>query len=454
MRAVRRGARSGEGRRGRQLLRSGWAFAAGDRLVSRIRAVLGVELPVRALFEAPTVAGLATRLAGRGYGPCRLVAGARPEVLPLSFAQQRLWFLGQLEGPSATYNIPLALRLTGALDLEALRGGAAATWWPGTRCCARCSRPSTAGRTSRSCSRCRAGGGRAAGDRGGRAGGSGRGLWPRRRGTPSICRGSCRCGPGCSRCGRTSMCWCWWCTTSPGTAGRWRRWRGTCRRRTRRVAGRGAGLGAAAGAVRRLHPVAAGAARRRDRPGQPAAPSSSRTGGRRWPGCRRSWRCRPTGRARRWPATTAAPCRSPSPPALHRRLVELAREQGVTVFMVLQAALAVLLSRLGAGTDIPIGTADRRAHRRGPGRPGRLLRQHPGAAHRPVRRPDLHRAARPGPGDGALAAFAHQDVPFERLVEDLTPARSLARHPLFQVMLTLQNNTQARPRPARSPDVD
>ncbi|HLL48703.1 MAG TPA: amino acid adenylation domain-containing protein, partial [Longimicrobiaceae bacterium] len=95
------------------------------RVVARIRAGFGAEVPLRALFEAPTVAGLAERL------DALLAAGPAPEAppivrvprdgpLPLSFAQQRLWFLDRLTPGSAAYNLFYALRLRGPLDARAL----------------------------------------------------------------------------------------------------------------------------------------------------------------------------------------------------------------------------------------------------------------------------------------------------------------------------------------------
>ena len=95
------------------------------RLVSRVRSTLGVELAIRTLFEAPTVAELVRHLHAGEALRAALVRQVRPQRLPLSYAQQRLWFLDRLEGPSATYNIPIALRLEGDLDAVALEAALA-----------------------------------------------------------------------------------------------------------------------------------------------------------------------------------------------------------------------------------------------------------------------------------------------------------------------------------------
>ena len=90
------------------------------RVVAAVNTGLDAGLAVRAVFEAPTVAQLALRIGGDAGRLEPLVAGERPAVVPLSFAQSRLWFLDQLQGPSPVYNMPVALRISGALDADAL----------------------------------------------------------------------------------------------------------------------------------------------------------------------------------------------------------------------------------------------------------------------------------------------------------------------------------------------
>ncbi len=90
------------------------------RVVAAINAGLGAHLAVRAVFDAPTVAQLAPRIDEGSGGLPPLVPVERPAVVPLSFAQSRLWFLDQLQGPSAVYNLAVGLRLCGRLDADAL----------------------------------------------------------------------------------------------------------------------------------------------------------------------------------------------------------------------------------------------------------------------------------------------------------------------------------------------
>ena len=113
------GCRAGRGRRLIFRPRRGFSISA-MRLIAAVNTSLDAGLAVRTVFEAPTVAQLAPRIDEGAGRRTPLVAVQRPAVVPLSFAQSRLWFLDRFEDGVATYNMPTAFRINGALDVEAL----------------------------------------------------------------------------------------------------------------------------------------------------------------------------------------------------------------------------------------------------------------------------------------------------------------------------------------------
>ncbi|MFF2149262.1 amino acid adenylation domain-containing protein, partial [Kitasatospora sp. NPDC058190] len=404
------------------------------RLASRVRATLGAELEVRTLFELPTVAGLAARLDGSGTARPALTAQPRPERVPLSFAQRRLWFLHRMDGPSATYNMPLALSLTGALDRAALHAALA----------------DVVARHE-----------------------SLRTVFRETDGVPyQVVLSASEAHPALPVVELEES---------------------RLAERLAEAAQRGFDL-AAEPPVRAelyaltpdrhallvvVHHIAADGWSMGPLSGDLAAAYAARCRGE-----EPQWSPLPVQYAdyTRWqrdllgdaadqdslfarqlaywkdelaglPQQLQLPADRPRPPVasqlggrvtvrldaeLHQALRDLATARGASMFMVLQAGLAALLTRLGAGPAIPIG-------RPIAGRSDQALDELVGFfVNTLVLRTDT--GGDPGFAEllgrvrqKALSAYDHQDVPFEYLVEVVNPVRSLAHHPLFQVMLALQN---------------
>ncbi|MGW9302868.1 amino acid adenylation domain-containing protein [Streptomyces cyaneofuscatus] len=411
------------------------------RLVGRVRTALNTETEIRTLFENPTVATLAAALeeADRPARPA-LVPQERPAALPLSYAQQRLWFLHRLEGPSATYNIPFAARIDGPLDTEALRRAlsdvvtrhaALRTLFPE----------------------------------------EGRG--PRQHITaPDDVRlpfavEAVEANEAADRIRAAA--------TEPIDIEQNLPLRATLLRLAdgvhilvlviHHIAADGSSL---APLTRDLS-TAYRARVHAEPPAWTELPvdyadhtlwQRGLLGDEHDPGSVVSrqlahWK----GALGGLPEMIELPWDRPRPavprhtgathdftldPTTARQITDLARTTGCSVFMVLQAALSLVLSRHGAGDDIPLGTAVA-------GRTDEAASDLVGFfVNTLVLRTDLT-------GDPTflelldrvkefdLSAYAHQDVPFERLVELLNPTRSQNHHPLFQTMLILQNHTPAAP---------
>ena len=405
------------------------------RLVSRVRAAMGVELTVRDFFEAPTPAGLAKRLDRTRTARPPLRPVSRPGRVPLSYAQRRMWFLNQVEGPSPTYNIPVALRLTGALDRPALHA--------------------------------------ALGDLVARHE-SLRTRFPAVDGVPhqqvvdaalarpvvaEVVVAEPELAERIDAAARLGFdlavdlpLRAWLFVLGPEhhvlllvmhhvVADGWSM-EPLRRDLSRCYAAR------LAGGTPAIDPLPVQYADyslwQRELVGSDEDPDSlfSRQLSY-WDGVLADLPVElnlPTDRPRpRVTAYQGADVEFDLDEDLHRALADLAKDSRVSMFMILHAALAALLTRLGAGTDIPVGTPIA-------GRTDEALDGLVGFfVNNVVLRTDT--AGDPTFRDLLgqvravdLAAYENQDVPFDLLVERLNPRRSLARHPLFQVSLVLQSN--------------
>jgi amino acid adenylation domain-containing protein/non-ribosomal peptide synthase protein (TIGR01720 family) len=404
------------------------------RLIARIRGVLDAELTIRGIFGAPTPAGVARLLGDAGtarpsYRPMR-----RPDPVPLSFAQLRMWFLDRLEEAGPSYHISFAARLSGPLDRAALEAALADV-----------ARRQESLRT----------------------------IFPESGGIPRQHVLDPVAGAPVLVIGHTS---------EAGLAGSLTAasrqafdisaevpWRAhlfglgpdehVLLFVVHHIAADGWSMGVLARDLSTAY-----TARRAGRPpawadlelqyADYALAQRELLGSEADPGSALArqlayWRTALEG----LPPGLDLPADRPRPPVAssrggvaplrvsaptHAGLLKAARQAQATLFMVIQAGVALLLSRLGAGTDIPVGTAVA-------GRGDQVLDGLIGFfVNTLVLRTDV--SADPAFCDlvrrvreADLSAYAHQDVPFERLVDVVRPERSLARHPLFQVMLAFQN---------------
>ncbi|AYN30694.1 non-ribosomal peptide synthetase [Streptomyces albus] len=417
------------------------------RLASRLRAAFGIDLSVREVFEAPTVAALARRAAGAtAAAGAPLVPRPRPAHIPLSAAQRRLWFLQQLHGPGADYNIPFVARLTGPLDVAALRLAlrdvqlrheSLRTVFPAEEGTPR-QEILTPDRLGEALTVVEA------------AGGDLDALLTEAVTRPFDVAHEVPLHATLLRLDAEQHVIA--LVVHHIAADQW-----SARPLLSDLA---TAYGARARGEEPQQPplpvqYADFTLWRREQLGEnPEAPVDAADGGEAADGGLLAgqlayWRTQLAG----VPQETRLPADHPRPavpsfrggfahftvPAeVHARLRELARTTSSSLFMVAHAALAALLTRTGAGTDVVIGSPVA-------GRTDAALDELVGFfVNNLVLRTDTSgdpdfRTLLERVRATDLAAYAHADVPFETLVDALSPHRSLARHPLFQVMLAYEN---------------